>query len=578
VVPVYDPLKISVAEWGAMTFTTRPVLQGTFGMVAATHWLASASGMRMLELGGNAFDAAVAAGFVLQVVEPHQNGPGGDLPVVFWSAEAGVPLVLCAQGPAPAAASVERFGGLDLVPGTGLLPAVVPGAFDGWMRLLRDFGTLRLREVLEPAIGYAADGFPPSADLDEDIARCEQLFREHWPTSADAWLQPRRDGRLRLPGVAATYRRIISEAEAAGDDREAQIDAARDAFYRGWVAEAIDRFLSERDGLLTGDDLAGWGASYEPPVTLDYRGVTVCKPGPWSQGPVLLQQLALLDGLALDAMRPDEYVHTVIECSKLAFADREAWYGDPAFGDVPLGELLSRAYNDERRRLVGAEASLELRPGSPGGRAPLVLEGGAPERGESAAPAGSDTCQVSAADRFGNLVAATPSGGWLMSSPTIPDLGFCLGTRGQMFWLDERHPNGIAPAKRPRTTLSPTLVLRDGAPELAFGTPGGDAQDQWSLQFFLARESGMQAAMDQPKFTSDHAPSSFYPRGSRRGGVDAEGRLGAGVIHALRERGHDVTVVPDWSLGRLCAAGRTPDGLLQAAADARDMMRYAVGR
>jgi gamma-glutamyltranspeptidase/glutathione hydrolase len=256
------------------------------------------------------------------------------------------------------------------------------------MQLLRDYGTLRRREVLEPAIGYAADGFPRSAELEQDIARCEPLFREHWPTSAETSLQPRRDGRLRLPGLAATYRRIVAEAEAAGDEREAQIEAARDAFYRGWVADAIDRFVSDGDGLLTADDLAGWSASYEPPVTFDYRDVRVCKPGPWSQGRVFLQQLALLEGFALDAMRPDESVHTVIECSKLAFADREAWYGDPAFCEVPLDELLSRAYNNDRRRLVGAEASLELRPGAPGGRAPLVLEPGRPERAESVAPAG----------------------------------------------------------------------------------------------------------------------------------------------------------------------------------------------
>jgi gamma-glutamyltranspeptidase / glutathione hydrolase len=560
-----------------MTFTTRPVLQGTFGMVAATHWLASASGMRMLELGGNAFDAAVAAGFVLQVVEPHQNGPGGDLPVVFWSERLGDCRVLCAQGPAPAAARVDRFDGLDLIPGTGLLPAVVPGAFDGWMQLLRDFGTLPLREVLEPALGYAQDGFPLVPELAAEIDRWAPLFREQWPTSAEVWLQPRADGRLRLPAVAATYRRILAEAEAAGRGREAQIDAARDAFYRGFVAEATDRFVAASDGLLAGDDLAAWSASYEPPVTLDFDGVTVCKPGPWSQGPVFLQQLALLRGFSLDAMDPLEYVHTVIECSKLAFADREAWYGDPAFTDVPLDELLSESYNGARRALVGAEASSSLRPGSPGGREP-VLFADAGGVGDHGAPVGSDTVQVSTADRFGNVVAATPSGGWLKSSPAIPELGFCLGTRGQMFWLDERLPNGLAPGKRPRTTLSPTLVLRDGGPELGFGTPGGDAQDQWSLQFFLARGAGLQAAIDQPKFTSDHVPSSFYPRAARPGGVDAEARLGDAVIAGLRERGHDVTVVADWSLSRLCAAGRTPSGLLQAAADARGMMRYAAGR
>jgi len=298
-------------------FTTRPVLRGTFGMVAATHWLAAAAGMRMLERGGNAFDAAAAAGFVLQVVEPHQNGPGGDLPVVFWSADVGAPLVLCAQGPAPAAATLERYAGFDLVPGEGLLAAVVPGAFDGWMQLVRDFGRLRLAEILEPAIGYAADGFPVVPELAADVAANAERFRSEWPTSAAVWL---RDGGPRdvytLPGVAATYRRILDEASGG---REAEFDGARDAFYRGFVAEAIDGFGS----LVGGDDLAGWSATYEDPVTYDYGGLTVCKPGPWSQGPVFLQQLALLAGFELEAMPPVERLQTAIECAKLAFADRE---------------------------------------------------------------------------------------------------------------------------------------------------------------------------------------------------------------------------------------------------------------
>jgi gamma-glutamyltranspeptidase / glutathione hydrolase len=559
-----------------MPFPTRPVLRGTFGMVAATHWVAAACGMRMLELGGNAFDASAAAGFALQVVEPHQNGPGGDLPVVFWSERLGAPRVLCAQGPAPM--DVSGLAGLDVIPGDGLLPAVVPGAFDGWMLLVRDFGTLRLRDVLEPAIGYAEAGFPVAGELAADVALHAQRFRSEWPGSAEVWLRgggPRAGALYALPGVAATYRRILSEAE--GGSREAELDAARDAFYRGFVAEAIDRFSAAHGGLLRASDLAGWSATYEAPVTYAYRGLEVCKPGPWSQGPVFLQQLALLDGLALDDMAADERVHTIVECSKLAFADREAWYGDVP--DVPLDALLSPAYNAERRRLVGASASFELRPGSPGGRAPVLVEGRAAV-GASSAPVGSDTCGVAAADRFGNVVSATPSGGWLKSSPALPELGFCLGTRGQMLWPGARVPSGLAPGKRPRTTLSPTLVLRDGEPYLGFGTPGGDAQDQWSLQFFLSHVVGddIQAAIDAPKFTSHHAPSSFHPRAAQPGVLDAEDRLGAGVVAALRERGHDVSEVPGWSLSRLVAAGREPAGALVAAADARGALRYAAGR
>jgi gamma-glutamyltranspeptidase/glutathione hydrolase len=558
-----------------MAFTTRPVIRGTHGTVATTHWLATACGMRMFELGGNAFDAAAAAGFALQVVEPHQNGPGGDLPVVFWSERLGASRVLCAQGPAPR--DVSGLVGLDLIPGVGLLPAVVPGAFDGWMQLVRDFGTLGLRDVLEPAIGYAETGFPVLPELAADVDRHADRFRAEWPGSAEVWLRdggPRAGALYTLRGVAATYRRVL--AEASGGSREAELDAARDAFYRGFVADAVDRFVAGHDGLLRGSDLAAWSATYEAPARYAYRGLEVCKPGPWSQGPVLLQQLALLDGFDLDAMPAAERVHTIVECSKLAFADREAWYGDVP--DVPLATLLSPEYNAERRRLVGPDASLELRPGSPDGRAPvLVARGGV---GASNAPVGSDTCAVATADRFGNVVSATPSGGWLKSSPAIPELGFCLGTRGQMFWTDERSPSGIAPGRRPRTTLSPTLALRDGEPYLAFGTPGGDAQDQWSLQFFLSHSAGtdIQAAMDAPKLTSGHAPSSFHPRAARPGGLDVEPRLGDDVIASLRERGHDVTAVEDWSLSRLVAAGREPDGVLVAAADARGMARYAAGR
>jgi gamma-glutamyltranspeptidase/glutathione hydrolase len=554
-----------------MTFTTRPVLRGAFGMVAATHWVATGVGMRTLELGGNAFDAAAAAGFVLQVVEPHQHGPGGDLPVVFWD---GSVQVLCAQGPAPAAATLDRFAGMDLVPGDGLLPAVVPGAFDGWMLLARDHGTLRLREILEPAIAYARDGFPVVPELAADVAE----HASRWPSTAAIWLRGGgpRDG-FRLPELAATYQRIVDEA--SGGAREAEFDAARDAWYRGFVAEAIDAFCAREGGLLRGEDLARWSATYEEPVTFDYGALTVCKPGPWSQGPVFLQQLALLAGFPLDDMSAAERVHTIIECSKLAFADREAWYGDPAFVDVPVGELLSPEYNAARRALVGPDASFDLRPGSPGGREPGLISGGEPA-GASSAPVGSDTCGVMVADRFGNVVAAIPSGGWLKSSPAIPELGFCLGTRGQMFWLDERAPSSLAPGKRPRTTLSPSLALRDGEPYLAFGTPGGDGQDQWSLQFLLAHLGGLdlQAAMDAPKYTSYHVPSSFHPRPARPGAVDVEGRLGADVIASLRERGHGVSVVGDWSLGRLVAAGRAASGQLLAAADARGMMRYAAGR
>src|SRR5512133_3862828 len=556
-------------------FATRPELRGSFGMVASTHWLASGAGMAALERGGNAFDAAVAAGFVLQVVEPHLNGPGGEVPILAAPAGQGRVLVVNGQGPVPAAATIERFAelGLDLIPGTGLLAACVPGAFGAWMLLLRDHGTLRLREVLEPAIGHAEAGFPALPRIGAAIAAVERMFRAEWPSSAEVWLAdgiPAPGARLRNPALAATWRRLLAEAEAA-------------------TAEVMDVSGRRHKGLLDGDDLAGWRATVEAPVSVDHHGWTVCKTGPWGQGPVLLQQLRLLEGIDLVGMGLGSaaYVHTVVECAKLAFADREAWYGDPAAFDVPLDGLLDPGYADRRRALVGLEASLELRPGSPAGRSPRLPAGGlGPDQAEAVAGSGEptfgDTCHLDVVDRHGNLVAATPSGGWLQSSPAVPGLGFCLGSRAQMLWLEEGLASSLRPGTRPRTTLSPSLALRDGEPVLAFGTPGGDGQDQWTLQFLLAHARfglDLQEAIDAPTFLSEHFPSSFWPRRALPGKLVVEASHDPATLEGLRGRGHLVEVAEPWSLGRTCAAGRDPaTGFLVAAANPRGRQAYAVGR
>jgi gamma-glutamyltranspeptidase / glutathione hydrolase len=602
-------------------FTTRPQLAGTFGMVASTHWLASAAGMAVLEQDGNAFDAAVAAGLVLQVVEPHMNGPGGEVPVIGFDAARGEAFVLSGQGPAPGAATLAAFGdlGLELVPGNGLLSACVPAAFGTWLLLLRDRGRLPLRAVMEHAIGYAAGGYPVPPAMSADIASVAGLLRAHWPSSAEIYLAgdgtsgvPVPGSRFANPALAATYRRLLTQAEAAGPDRDEQIEAARQAFYTGFVAEAIAGYLARAEvmdvtgqrhrGLLGYDDLAQWLPAAEEPVTLDYHGLTVCKTPPWGQGPVFLQQLALLSGFDLAGMGPGsaEFIHTVVECAKLAFADREAWYGDPLFTDVPVGDLLSPGYAAQRRELVGARARRGLDPGAPGGRRPRLpgfasaapRPAGAgpppldPGTGEplsrSGGPAGraGDTCHLDVADRFGNLVSATPSGGWLQSSPAIPGLGFCLGTRAQMFTLTPGLPGTLAPGKRPRTTLSPGLALRGGEPYLAFGTPGGDQQDQWTLPFFVRHvqfDMNLQQAIDEPAFHTRHFPSSFYPRESCPLALDVEERAGPDVIAALRARGHEVTVMPPWSLGRISAVARS-GGFLYAAANPRGMQGYAAGR
>ncbi|MCM2576697.1 gamma-glutamyltransferase family protein [Streptomyces meridianus] len=616
-----------------MSFTTRPTLQGTFGMVSSTHWLASQSAMAVLEDGGNAYDAAVAAAFVLHVVEPHLNGPAGEVPILI--APAGGPVqVICGQGPAPAGASIGHYTslGLGLVPGTGPLAAAVPGAFDAWMMLLRDHGTRHLADVLKYAIGYAGAGHPPLEGVAATVARVRELFETEWTDSAEVYLPGGElpvPGRLfRNPALARTWQRLVAEAERAGPGRERQIDAARTIWREGFIAEALgaaaarpalDTSGNRNAGTLSGDDIANWSATYEAPARHDWNGWTVCKPGPWSQGPVFLQQLALLpDELA--SCGTAEYVHTLVEGTKLAMADREAWYGDAV--DVPLDDLLSAGYNAGRRRLVGDRASHELRPGSPGGRTPVLSEHaravarGDRPRGGGSLPQGAgigeptvadhatpgdngdvqvaadgstrgDTCHVDVVDRWGNMVSATPSGGWLQSNPVVPELGFPLGSRLQMAWLDPGLPNSLTPGRRPRTTLTPSLALRDGVPVMAFGTPGGDQQDQWQVHFFLALvlrgpvRGGLdlQGAIDAPNWHTESFPGSFYPREMRPGGVTVESRIGAEVIEGLRDRGHDVTVGATWSEGRLCAVARDPEtGVLSAGANPRAMQGYAVGR
>ena len=587
-------------------FTTRPELTGTFGMVASTHWIASQAGMSVLERGGNAFDAAAAAAFTLHVVEPHLNGPGGEVPMILGDARAPDDVVvLCGQGVAPAAATPEHYTGLgfDLVPGTGHLAATVPGAVGAWLTLLRDRGTKPLREILEYAIGYAEHGHPVLRRVCETIASSEELFRRHWTTSAAQWLPdgqvPRTGSLLRIPALAETYKRLVREAESAGPDLAAQYERAYQAWYQGFVAEAVDAFVrrpardeSGRDhaGVLTGQDMAAWRPTYEKPVSYAPSDlVTVHKAGPWSQGPVLLQQLALHGFLDLDGDPAEPVsallIHQVVEAAKLAFADREAWYGDVP--DVPVAGLLAADYNRARAALVADQASYELRPGSPGGRVPRLpllarAASGRPAPNQAAGLGEptvrrGDTCHLDVVDRWGNVVSATPSGGWLQSAPCVPGLGFCLGTRAQMFWLEEGLPNTLAPGKRPRTTLSPTLVTAPGR-MVALGTPGGDQQDQWQLGVLLRWPArGLQEAIDAPAWHTTSFPSSFAPRAWNPGEVVVEARVGEAVVAELRERGHRVTVAGPWTQGRLSAAA-WDRGLLRAAANARGMQGYAVGR
>mgnify|MGYP001066181102 CR=1 FL=1 len=596
-----------------MTFTTRPEITGTFGVATSTHWIASAVGMKILEQGGNAFDAAAAMGFVLNVVEPHLNGPLGDMPLMIRTAGAEAPVMICGQGTTPAGATIAHYKseGLTLIPGSGLLATVVPGAFGAWMLMLRDHGSLPLRDILEPAIYYARHGHPVLPRVAHTIAGLADFFRDEWPTSYETWLPggaaPAPWSLFRNPDLADTWDRLLTEAESVSG-REAQLDAARDAFYQGFITEAIEDYLKDacvmdaaggrRKGVLTGQDMATWQATYEDPLSVDYKGWTVWKGGMWTQGPTLLQSLRILDGIDIGAMdlRGADFVHTVTETMKLAFADREAYYGDPDHTDLPVETLLSHDYAATRRALIGARASLEQRPGHIAGfeawaRAAVERAGrdmvagpgvgaGEPTMAHLTERRG-DTVHLDVIDRWGNMVSATPSGGWLQSSPIIPGLGMPLNSRAQMFWLDEGLPTSLAPGRRPRTTLSPSMGQAPDGTELAFGTPGGDQQDQWQLTLFLRLVHGgmnLQEGIDAPLFHTGHFQSSFYPRGTRPGHLMAEPAFGEAVLQDLRDRGHAVEVSEPWAVGRLTAASRDPSGMLRAAATPRLMQAYAIGR
>ncbi|MBO9413600.1 MULTISPECIES: gamma-glutamyltransferase family protein [unclassified Ruegeria] len=594
-------------------FTTRPEIRGTFGVVTSTHWIASAVGFGILEKGGNAFDAAVATAMTLQVVEPHLNGPAGDMPAIIHKAETGKTQVLCAQGPAPAAATIEHYTGLglNLIPGSGLLATVIPGAFDGWMLMLRDHGSLPLRDVMEPAIAYARDGHPVLPRVAHTIDGLSDFFEDEWPSSAETWMPdgkaPEPHSIFANPDLAATYERIVTDAEAAHGDRTEQIDAARQAWREGFVADRIFDYLSDAKvmdvsgqrnaGVMTRADMANWEATYEDTLTYEYHGWTVHKTHAWSQGPVLLQTLAILKGIDLGAMDPNgsEFVHTVIEAMKLAYADREAYYGDPDHSDIPMGYLLSDEYAAERRAMIGVDASQDHRPGRVPGFEHLadayVARAAQDFSARTGASAGEptmshlsekrgDTVHLDVIDRWGNMVAATPSGGWLQSSPVIPGLGFPLNSRAQMFWLEPGLPTSLAPGRRPRTTLTPSLAEKDGV-QLVFGTPGGDQQDQWQLIWFLRFVHfglELQECMDAPLFHSMHFQGSFYPRAAAPGEMMIEATFGDAVIEDLRARGHKITVADPWTVGRLTAALRDKDGSMRAAATPRLMQAYAVGR
>jgi gamma-glutamyltranspeptidase/glutathione hydrolase len=538
----------------------RPLISSTRGIVAAGHPLAASAGIRVFAQGGNAADAAAAAGFALAVLEPHLNGLGGECPILVRAPD-GSTHAISGQGPAPAAARADRFP-VSGIPGDGVASAAVPATVDAWCRLVEKYGTLPLRKILQPAIELAADGFPVDKRLAGAIEANAPIFAR-WPASHATF----------SGGIPVLRQKDLAHT------LEAVAAKGRAGFYEGRVARSLAEFLrvpqpdrsgAPVQGLISAEDIATYRGAWEAPVEIDWRGCRVSKCGPWTQGPVFLQMLRLLEEDELSPHSEAGWAHLYLECAKLAFADREAHYGDTA--TVPLETLLSPEYGRARRRLVTDRASRTLRPGLDAARLPWAS--GSADRGfEPLSAHTGDTTHVDAADASGLMISATPSGGWFDSNPQVPGLGIALGTRLQMFNFVDGHPNCLAPGKRPRTTLTPSLATLSDGRLLAFGTPGGDGQDQWTVQFFLnvaARGMDLQEAVEAPLLTSVAFPSSFSPHGATAGGAAVESRFEPATIDALRERGHEVTVPGPWEFGRVtCVCLDPKTGVLTGAASPR---------
>lgn len=583
-------------------FITRPVVMGKRGVVTSGHYLASAAGFRIMEQGGNAVDAAATMGFCLAVLEPHNNGLGGETPTLVYSAKEQKVYAISGMGWAPKALTIEwcRENNIDLIPGDGYIPACVPAVVDTWATALAYFGTMSFEQVLQPAMDLAESGFPLYEELYDSLVYSCHRYTTLYPSTAKIYCPggqvPAIGALICNPDLASVMRRMChAEASAKQKGRLAGIEAARDVFYKGDIAEWIVDYITNhpvedvtgiaRKGLLSYDDLAEWYAKIEEPVVYNYRNLDVHKCSSWTQGPVFLQQLAILEGYDLQQMGHNsaDYLHTWVECAKLAFADREAYYGDPLFDQVPFEVLLSKEYGARRRELIGPEASPDLRPGDVGRGIPeyvslSILEDNRRSLNQTYK---GDTTHLDAVDSAGNMVASTPSGGWIPTSPVIEGLGFPLGTRAQMFYLNPKRPNALAPHKRPRATLTPTLVTRNGEPYMVFGTQGGDCQDQWTLQFFLNYvdfRMNIQEAIDAPSVHTDHFPSSFYPRDAHPLSVTVESRINPQVIQELEQRGHLVSINDGWEHGKVMGIRYDKDlGIILGGASPRGGVAYAIG-
>ena len=563
--------------------TYYPQLFGTHGAIATEHYLATKAGADLLGVGGNAVDAAVGATFVEGLVNPQMFTLGGECPMLVCMAETNQVVAVNGNTSAPERATPEVYleRGLTDVPDEGILSSGVPAALGALVTVLARFGQLTFAEVVTPALNYARKGFPVHTGLYGQerfgIRDLEEKFRNHWSGSAKIYLPHGMIAKvgqvIANPALADLLDYLKTEEQSTSGDRKKGLEAVLEAFYRGDPATEIERFSKERNGLLARSDLERFETHFEEPVSMQFADTKVFKCGPWNQGPVMLQSLAILESYDLKGMghNSENYLHWTTEAFKLAFADREQYYGDPMQVDVPMTELLSKDYSLMRAALVDPEkANSELRPGDPKRKLALlpIVErlGGASW--------GPGTVHVDVIDGDGNMAAFTPSGGWLKSAEVVPPLGFPLGNRLMTFYLKpNHHPNIIAPFKRPRTTISPSLAFRNNTPWMVFGSMGGDQQDQWQCQFFLNRVlfgMSIQEAIEAPKFSSEHFPGFFAPHDRFPNLIRIEPKFSQKILDGLTRRGHQVEIGADWSEGYLAAAARDPvSGVLEAGCDPR---------
>lgn len=597
------PLKISLAILVAsMTATagTRPYVMGTRGVVVSGHHQASDAGLDMLKAGGNAIDAGVATVFAQAVTEFDRFGLGGEVPILIHNAADGRVVAVNGQGQAPRKATPGWFraNGIAAIPGDCFLSAPVPAVVGSLIAALREFGTMALGEVLGPAIHLADEGFAVFPSYLDNLRRVQGRMRAEWPTSAQIFLPggelPKVGDLLLQKDLARTLRRLVAAEQAASSaGRDAGLQAAHDLFYSGELASEIVQFQENfqctdangftSSGLLEVEDFAAFRPAVEEPARTSYRGLEVYKVGFWSQGPVLLQTLNLLEGYDLSSLGHNSppYLHLLAEAMKLAFADREWYYADPDFVGVPEHGLLSKQYAAQRRELIDLESpSLKLQPGNPYPFHNEQIAHASVPASVTFRPDPPGTTGTRVADADGNVFSATPSGGWYTTSPIIEGLGFVLGTRCQSFFLQEDRANSLEPGKRPRTTLTPTLAMKDGEPFMAWGTPGGDAQDQVNLQFLLnVLEFGMdiQAALDAPLIQILDFPPSFFPRETQPGVMRVESRMAQSTVDALAAMGHTVLNAGPWSIGDATALMLDRQrGVLYGAAGPRRDKSYAL--